>query len=130
MRELNECARLIGLGFEALEDLDEQITLGDLPSATDSIKSAWSAVIEPMSILSRCWEGSFWLDWDRRDTLFTNIQNAQDLLVDVEQVDLTNVLYELRDLLVANLFILRDALLILGADCGPTVEEIRPTMLH
>ena len=130
MRELNECARLIGLGFVALENLDEQITLGDLSSATNSIKSAWSAVIEPMSILSRCWDGSFWADWDRRDALFTNIQSAQDLLIDVEAVDLTSVLYELRDLLVANLFILRDAVLILGADCGCATEEIRPGLLH
>ncbi len=130
MRELHECARLIGLGFVALEDLDEHITLGDLSSATDSIKSAWSAVIEPMSILSRCWDGTFWADWDRREALFDNIQSAQDLLVDVERVNLTNVLYELRDLLIANLFILRDALLILGADCGPTVTEIHTGLLH
>ncbi|MCB9479410.1 MAG: hypothetical protein H6684_07875 [Deltaproteobacteria bacterium] len=119
-RQLAQCVHWIDLGQEHLEALEAELLSDDLDGATQSFKSAWVAMMEPVRVLSRCWDGSFWEDWDQRDFVLDNIEEAQTLLLDAGPDDLRGILLALKELLHLNLMMLRNALTLLTADLGLT----------
>jgi hypothetical protein len=119
--ELGRCVEWMDTGEHFLDGLEERLMHGDLDGATEILRSAWQALLQPLVVLSNCWDGTFWADWDQRKLFEENIVKAQELLLNATPIDLEDVLVSLKELMLANFYLLRRALSVICADVGQAV---------
>lgn len=127
--DIGRCMNWITDGESSLGFLEERLFHGDLDGAADLLRSAWRDLLRPLAVLSKCWSGSFWRDWSHKDLLEGNITRAQDLLLRATPSDLEDVLVQLRDLMLTNFYLLREAMALVCADVGSaTVAKSHQTV--
>ncbi|MBZ0271021.1 hypothetical protein K8I61_03225 [bacterium] len=108
------------VGLNRLADL---LDSGDLDAATETLKSAWSAFLEPLEVLAGAWDGEFWDDYTFRSAIEDNIERAQVLLEEATPDTLANVLGDLRRIIFVNLALTRRAIRLACADLGPAALD-------
>jgi len=117
--QFRRCAHWIDYGEGCLNHFEDSFFRGDLTGATDALKGAWRASLEPISILTNCWDGEFWEDWPYRGSVENNIETAQEVLLGASAEDMEDVMTQLKDLMLSNFHLLKKALSLLCADLGP-----------
>ena len=123
-RQFRRCTHWIHYGEGRLLQFEDRMLRGDINGATEALKSAWRASLEPITLLTNCWDGAFWEDWPHRGSVENNIETAQEILLGASAEDVEEVMTHLKDLMLSNFHLLKKALTLLCADLGP--EALAP----